>query len=39
MTDNMNYVFFGDLPTLDTGFACVTKNILTILPFQDQIPF
>ena len=39
MTDNMNYVFFGDSPTLDTGFACVTKNILTRLPFQDQIHF
>jgi glycosyltransferase involved in cell wall biosynthesis len=39
MIDDVNYVFFGDSPTLDTGFACVTKNILTRLPFQDQIHF
>lgn len=39
MSDKTNYVFFGDSPTLDTGFACVTRNIISRLPFQDQIHF
>jgi glycosyltransferase involved in cell wall biosynthesis len=39
MVGDVNYVFFGDSPTLDTGFACVTRNIVTRLPFRDKIHF
>lgn len=35
----VNCVFFGDSPTIDTGFACVTKNLLTRLPNQNNIHF
>jgi glycosyltransferase involved in cell wall biosynthesis len=34
-----NYVFLGDYPGLDTGFANVNRNIITRMPFRSKVHF